>query len=266
MTDGDDRVWRIGELAQATGLTVRTLHHYDRIGLLSATTRTDGGHRLYSEDDAARLYAIVTLRGLGLRLEQIRDVLMSEVDPRALLAEQLRALTVQLEAGARLQRRLAAILAALGKAERPAAEELLSLVQQTVTAEKAVTEYLTPGQLEHLTRQGASLGEPGVTQLTGALSKLYRQALAEYDAGTAVGHPIVQTIVREIDKVSAALSGGDESVTGGMRRLWAERGEEVYPGAGIPWSALTEYLDRARAQGRGDEAETGAPVSSMEDE
>ncbi|XSC42379.1 MerR family DNA-binding transcriptional regulator [Bradyrhizobium sp. RDT10] len=40
------RRWRIGELAEATGVTVRTLHHYEHTGLLSASERTDGGHRM----------------------------------------------------------------------------------------------------------------------------------------------------------------------------------------------------------------------------
>src|SRR6266545_8217833 len=50
---------RIGELAGRTGLTVRALHHYDRIGLLSPSRRTEAGYRLYGEADVRRLYAIV---------------------------------------------------------------------------------------------------------------------------------------------------------------------------------------------------------------
>ena len=54
-------VWKIGELARRTGLTVRTLHHYDEIGLLSAQ-RSEGGHRVYDEAAVQRLYRIVSLR------------------------------------------------------------------------------------------------------------------------------------------------------------------------------------------------------------
>jgi DNA-binding transcriptional MerR regulator len=47
---------KVGTLAKATGLTVRALHHYDHIGLLSPSRRTAAGHRLYTADDVARLY------------------------------------------------------------------------------------------------------------------------------------------------------------------------------------------------------------------
>ena len=46
---------KVGDLAKRTGLTVRALHHYDSIGLLRPTGRSDSGYRLYSRDDVARL-------------------------------------------------------------------------------------------------------------------------------------------------------------------------------------------------------------------
>ena len=65
-------VWKIGELARRTGLTVRTLHHYDEIGLLSPAERSDGGHRVYYEAGVQRLYRIVSLRSLGFRSTRSR--------------------------------------------------------------------------------------------------------------------------------------------------------------------------------------------------
>ena len=71
-------VWKIGELAKRTGLTVRTLHHYDEIGLLSPAERSDGGHRVYDEAAVQRLYRIVSLRSLGFPLDAIADALDGE--------------------------------------------------------------------------------------------------------------------------------------------------------------------------------------------
>ena len=71
-------VWKIGELARRTGLTVRTLHHYDEIGLLSPAQRSDGGHRVYDEADVQRLYRIVSLRSLGFPLDAIAQALDSQ--------------------------------------------------------------------------------------------------------------------------------------------------------------------------------------------
>lgn len=71
----DDQLWKVGALAELTGLTVRTLHHYDHIGLLVPSRRSASGHRLYDGTDVVRLYRICVLRRLGFSLEQVADVL-----------------------------------------------------------------------------------------------------------------------------------------------------------------------------------------------
>ena len=71
-------MWKIGELATRTGLTVRTLHHYDEIRLLSPVERSHGGHRVYGEADVRRLYRIVSLRSLGFPLDAIAAALDHE--------------------------------------------------------------------------------------------------------------------------------------------------------------------------------------------
>lgn len=63
---------KVGELAERTGLSVRTLHHYDEIGLLSPVGRTGSGHRLYGGEELTRLAQIVSLRQLGLSLDAIK--------------------------------------------------------------------------------------------------------------------------------------------------------------------------------------------------
>ena len=63
---------KVGELAKRTGVSVRTLHYYDEIGLLSPSHRSEAGYRLYSAEDIARLQQIKSLRQLGFRLEEIR--------------------------------------------------------------------------------------------------------------------------------------------------------------------------------------------------
>ena len=66
---------RIGEVARRTGLTHRTLRHYDELGLLVPSGRSDGDYRLYAEEDLARLLAIQHLKSLGLSLGEIGQAL-----------------------------------------------------------------------------------------------------------------------------------------------------------------------------------------------
>jgi DNA-binding transcriptional MerR regulator len=65
----------IGELAERTGLSLRTIRHYDDVGLLPAMARTDGGFRVYSEDDFERLMVIKQMKPLGFSLEEMADIL-----------------------------------------------------------------------------------------------------------------------------------------------------------------------------------------------
>ncbi|WP_123505880.1 MerR family transcriptional regulator [Frondihabitans sp. PhB188] len=65
----------IGELAERTGLSTRTVRHYDDVGLLHPTGRSDGGFRLYTADDLERLLIIRRMKPLGFALEEMADVL-----------------------------------------------------------------------------------------------------------------------------------------------------------------------------------------------
>ena len=73
----DDRPMQIGELAERTGLSVRTLRHYDEIGLLRPSARTDGGFRLYTADDESRLLLIRRMKPLGYSLEQMGEATLT---------------------------------------------------------------------------------------------------------------------------------------------------------------------------------------------
>ncbi|WP_248927773.1 MerR family transcriptional regulator [Paenibacillus hamazuiensis] len=72
------RLWKVGELAKLTGLTIRTLRFYDQIGLFSPSAHSDSGHRLYNEADLARLQQILSLKELGLSLDEVKSVLNGE--------------------------------------------------------------------------------------------------------------------------------------------------------------------------------------------
>ncbi|HEU5423654.1 MAG TPA: MerR family transcriptional regulator [Nitrolancea sp.] len=67
--------YRIGEFAKLTGVSVRTLHHYDRIGLLHPSVRSRAGYRLYTGAELLRLQQVLTLRALGFRLTEIEALL-----------------------------------------------------------------------------------------------------------------------------------------------------------------------------------------------
>ena len=91
-----DQHWKVGELADISGLSVRALHHSDEIGLLRPSGRTPSGHRLYSEADVRRLYRICALRDLGLALNEIAAIRDDGEGVVDMLREHLRHVETQL--------------------------------------------------------------------------------------------------------------------------------------------------------------------------
>lgn len=70
-----EETMQIGRLADRTGMSIRSLRHYDEIGLLVPSARTDGGFRLYTSEDEERLLLIRRMKPLGYSLEQMRELL-----------------------------------------------------------------------------------------------------------------------------------------------------------------------------------------------
>ncbi|HUB38489.1 MAG TPA: MerR family transcriptional regulator [Streptosporangiaceae bacterium] len=133
------RTWKVGALAKATGLTVRTLHHYDEIGLLQPSARLAGGHRLYDADDLARLYRIIRLRQLGFPLSQVAEVLAEPEWQLAPAIERHLAETRRRAAlASRLCARLAVMAAELARQEHPSPQELFSAVEEMIGMDGSV--------------------------------------------------------------------------------------------------------------------------------
>ena len=139
MAAGNEGRWRVGELASATGLTVRALHHYDRLGLLVPAERTTSGHRLYDEADVRRLYRIVALRQLGLRLDEIASVLdHGEPGIAETVRRHLGRVERDLEDQRRLRDRLIRIVETIEGSREPSVDQFIEAMEaMTVLADVA---------------------------------------------------------------------------------------------------------------------------------
>jgi DNA-binding transcriptional MerR regulator/uncharacterized glyoxalase superfamily protein PhnB len=131
--------WRVGELARATGLTVRTLHYYDDIGLLQPSRRTETGHRVYADQDVERLYRVCMLRRLGVPLSRIATALQDDPsDVTATLSSHLREIDQRLQAEHRLRRRIARILAGPTGQGHPRGHDLMEVLEDMTTIDSGV--------------------------------------------------------------------------------------------------------------------------------
>ncbi|MTV40300.1 MerR family transcriptional regulator [Duganella radicis] len=121
---------KIGELAARSGLTVRALHHYDSIGLLTPSARADSGYRLYSRDDVARLHQIQALRKFGMSLADIGTFLASPDAPFAdIVAQQIDALNRQITQATTLREQLSQLQKQMSGGDKPALEDWLSTLE-----------------------------------------------------------------------------------------------------------------------------------------
>src|SRR6187200_1183329 len=85
----DEPTYTVGQVAGLAGVTVRTLHHYDEIGLLPPSGRAANGYRTYTAVDVARLQRVLSWRELGFDLEQVAALVVTDGSPAA-VTEQLR--------------------------------------------------------------------------------------------------------------------------------------------------------------------------------
>ncbi|MCB5908906.1 MerR family transcriptional regulator [Streptomyces pinistramenti] len=245
--------WKVGPLAKAIGLTVRTLHHWDTIGLLSPSQRTAGGHREYTEDDLVRLYQVLALRGLGLSLETIAACLDAGIDPDRLVRDHLAGVEASLAALDTLRQRLLRLGGELAADRAPSATDLLDALRAIggtgPEGEHTLRRHLDADRMEALTNRAAALGPARHYLLEIEWPELYRRADRLRTAGTPPTDPKVRRLVARMDELSTLFTGGDAGISAGVRDAWhddpaAMSGAPV--SAADDWRELAAYLDRAR--------------------
>ena len=230
--------WSIGDLAKASGLTVRTLHHYDEIGLVSASERTTSGHRRYTPEDVRRLYQVRSLRQLGLSLEEIRSALSRSDSLRPIFQAQLAALTARAQQVEALRSRLTALL------DGHTTETLLSTLEMMSVYES----YFTADQLSDMRSRAASLGPAAVEALKASWFELVKQLRQHMADGTPPTDPRVVELSRQWDSLGARFTGGDPAVQAAAQQTWEENKPAISSQIGWPADdGLVDYIGQARA-------------------
>ncbi len=223
MKQSSAAVYRIREFATLAGVTVRTLHHYDRLGLLKPAGRSAGGYRLYRDRDLARLEQIVVLKFLGLPLKQIGRLLKRESSLVDTLRRQQHVL-----AGKRRQLDLA--IHAIAQAERsvqPGRDpdwDLFSTIVREIEMQNSTdwskTYYSEDAKAKVEERK--PLWNPElqaqVTQQWTQLVADVMDALGENPAG-----PKAQALAVRWRTLVEGFTGGDPAVQQGLNRMWADK-------------------------------------------
>jgi DNA-binding transcriptional MerR regulator len=243
---GRGRHWKIGELATATGLTVRTLHHFDQIGLLQPAARSEAGHRRYAEDDVRRLYQILALRQLGIPLGRIG----ASIDGRPGELEQaVRAQLDQVERDhallGELRRRLRALLDAAGDRRAPAIDQLIDSMEAMMAAP-----HLTPDQHAQLRARHEEVGADELARWQDEIAGLVERLAEHLRLGTDPSDPAVQELTRLWTGSFERMVGGDRTILSSLYGKLDAKGPEAAT-RGVVSAEVWAYLKRAFAAGYG---------------
>jgi MerR family transcriptional regulator, thiopeptide resistance regulator len=233
-------VYRAGEFSKRAGVTVRTLHHYDRVGLLRAGGRTRSGYRLYTDQDFARLEQIVALKFIGLPLKQIRELLdLKPLDlpealrlQRAILEEKRRCLDLAIGAIARAecavsppggqrggQRRARDFKADEIREALRRIIEVISMQQNTDWAKKYYSNEAQAG----LTERGKSWTPEMLEKSQQDWAELIREVESAVKAGEDPASAHAQALATRWQALIGAFTGGNPEIQKGLNRLYSDQ-------------------------------------------
>lgn len=220
--------FRIQEFARLAGVTVRTLHHYDRLNLLSPAHRSERGYRLYCHEDLGRLERILVLRYLGLSLREIAALLDAsggrDAEPLTVTLARQRAALTERRNG--LDRVLRAIEHAQRRAQDASAEPewlLYQTILEEIQMEQSTdwTErYYSPKALEVLRERRAALTPEQKKEIGAQWQALLADIQSALDLqvppDSAEGRALVARWMRLGDEFTGAISEIGE----GFRRMY----------------------------------------------
>jgi len=216
------QLFHVREFARRSGVTVRTLHHYDRLGLLKPTAHTESGYRLYGEGDLARLQQIVTLKFIGFSLAQIGAILDDdEFDATEMLRLQRGALEEK-------RRRLDVAIHAMEYAERIARSgdetnwNLFTTIIEAITMEdnkEVFRKYYSDEQMAEFDRRWVEEAD-SIRQTERDWADAIKEAESLVGQDPA-GEPAQRLAERWLELIER-FTLGNPAVTEGLNNLYAE--------------------------------------------
>ncbi|HIZ35097.1 MAG TPA: MerR family transcriptional regulator [Candidatus Ruania gallistercoris] len=237
------QTWKIGDLARATGLTVRTLHHWDDLGLVAPAREAFSGHRYYTGADVERVYQVLALRRLGVALDTIGAVLADAVPLEVVLSRHLAAVQSQLTELTRLRASLQATLTA---AEDRTSADLLTLIRKVIVVDKTVEKYFTPDQLAELAQRQESEAEQ-IAQVQHAWPDLIARVQNAVENGVDPTSEEGRALGKEWQDLLAQFHRGDEQLRDSLYTMQAENAEQIQREHGGPSPEQLEFIARATA-------------------
>jgi len=218
-----NRTYLPHEFAQRAGVTIRALHHYDRLGLLKPSGRTNAGYRVYSDRDFARLEQIVALKFIGFPLFQIRDLLRrKDTDLLAALQQQRQILAEKrnhLDRAVLAIERAEKVVAAGGKPDWEPFRKVIEVIQMQ-TRKDWMKKYYTEEQLlkirQRWTPEVQAESERGWADLV-------RDTEAAIESGADPTSDIGLKLAERREELLRLFTCGDPGIEQSLKNLYADK-------------------------------------------
>jgi DNA-binding transcriptional MerR regulator len=226
MNDRQQKLFQARQFASLTGVTVRTLHHYDRLGLLKPSRYTRAGYRLYAESDFARLEQIVALKFIGFSLNDIREILSRDsIDLVTALQRQREAMTEK-------RRRLDLAISAIQRAEyvasvsREPGWELFAKIIEVINMQSDMKwshKYYSEEAQKEIELRAATIPREVIEQAQQDWAALIKEVESAVASGEDPASEASQALARRWSELIRGFTGGNSEVQAGLKRMYADR-------------------------------------------
>ncbi|GAA5179707.1 MerR family transcriptional regulator [Niveibacterium umoris] len=210
--------YTVGELAKRCGLTVRALHHYEKLKLLQPSGRSEAGYRLYAEADVLRLHRLLALRHSGLSLKEIGPLLDAENPP---LLDVLTRHIAQVEAQVLRQQRLLHALRRIAERAERQEEGLTEQLLVTMGMMRALERYFDEEELKTFDHWRNAIDRELVRETEAewpALIQSVRSAMAQ---GVDPLSPQVKGYAQRWMELVNRFTGPDENIRSKFATMYA---------------------------------------------
>jgi DNA-binding transcriptional MerR regulator len=220
---GTTRMYHVREFAELAGVTVRALHHYDRLGLLKPRLRSEAGYRLYSERDLLRLEQIVVLKFLGLPLRSIGKLLNTrEAAPETLRRQQ----AVLIEKRRELEKAIEAIGTArhaLERSNEPDWTLITQIIRRIAMQNDAewTSKYYSESAKAKVEERKSMWSPELQERVSRQWNELFRDVEAAF--GEDPSSPKAQALAARWRKLVGEFTGGDPEIQKGLNTMYADQ-------------------------------------------
>jgi len=246
-------MYKVSEFAEKAGITVRTLHHYDRLGLLKSSGRSAAGYRLYADRDFARLQQITTLKFIGLPLKQIKELLdHSDLDLAATLRLQRGLLKEKYQQITRAIQAIDEAELAMESSRAPVWTALKKIIEVMEMESNMdwTKKYYSPEAQAKIAEHGRAF----TPEMQAKVQQDWKSLIGEVEAAIAgkldPGSAKAKALAQRWHELVRSFTGGDREIQKGLNKLYAD--EQNWPqNFQKPFSdEVCEYIAKAaRAHG-----------------